>query len=318
METKTTVLQTKIIGQQNTVATLNKILPDPPHIIITGPSGCGKTTLADDFLKAYFGESDTPNILRLSAEKDRGMTTIRSSLSDFVRQSMGISTKKRWVLIDDADTFPPMSQQAIRRPMEQYSHLTRFIFISTSISDLILPIRSRCLHLQVSPLALAEYGHAILESRGIPCPSPQIQDWLISASLGIPAEYIHFADAVSMLENPSLSEVQTLCAAPPFDLTLPIIKTLMSQGLDNTSRLVVNPDNEKLLKALLDIWFAGYGFEDILDALYKTADLFLVLESPSHEKLLSILAAGWESQIRGRCGLLDLLRLFFGISGNFC
>jgi len=37
----------------------------------------------------------------------------------------------------------------------------------------------------------------------------------------------------------------------------------------------------------------------------------MILQPPHHEQFLTILARGWESQVRARVSLLDLLRLFF-------
>ena len=129
-------METKIIGQDALLSTLNSIIDNPPHIYLTGPHGCGKTTVAKDFIRTYFlnhkvDPTDPNYIMELSSEKDRGMATVRTKLADFTREAPIVSGIYRWVLIDDADTLPVMSQQALRRPMEQYSHLTRFFFITS-------------------------------------------------------------------------------------------------------------------------------------------------------------------------------------------
>ena len=45
--------------------------------------------------------------------------------------------------------------------------------------------------------------------------------------------------------------------------------------------------------------------------MYNTVDLFMILVPPIHDRFLTVLAKGWESQVRARVSLLDLLRLFF-------
>jgi DNA polymerase III gamma/tau subunit len=303
-------METKIIGQDALLSTLNSIIDNPPHIYLTGPHGCGKTTVAKDFIRTYFlnhkvDPTDPNYIMELSSEKDRGMATVRTKLADFTREAPIVSGIYRWVLIDDADTLPVMSQQALRRPMEQYSHLTRFFFITSKPSELIGPLRSRCFHVLVAPLPLVIYGPILLKNIGIDPDSikPEILQWLASAALGVPAEYIHFAHALSLLEyKPSISHIRAICAAPPFEKILPIVKNIIPETPD---------DEQKLLNDILALWYDGFGFEDVLENMYNTVDLFMILVPPIHDRFLTVLAKGWESQVRARVSLLDLLRLFF-------
>jgi hypothetical protein len=303
-------METKIIGQDSVITSLNNILESPPHIFLTGPHGCGKTTLAREFIGAYLKRyeislTNTNYLMELSSEKDRGMATVRTKLANFTREAPIVSGIYRWILIDDADTLPLMSQQALRRPMEQYSHLTRFLFITSKPSDLIAPLRSRCFHLELPPISLAIYGPQLLRNVDInpDTLSPEVLAWLASAALGVPAEYIHFAQALSLLEyKPSVAHIRAICAAPPFEKILPIVNNIIPGD---------SAAEEKLLNDILGLWYDGFGFEDVLENMYNTVDLFMVLVPPVHDRFLTILAKGWESQVRARVSLLDLLRLFF-------
>jgi DNA polymerase III gamma/tau subunit len=303
-------METKIIGQDSAITALNNILESPPHIFLTGPHGCGKTTLARDFIGTYLKRYSIPltdpnYLMELSSEKDRGMATVRTKLANFTREAPIVPGIYRWILIDDADTLPLMSQQALRRPMEQYSHLTRFLFITSKPSDLIPPLRSRCFHLELPPLSLVIYGPQLLRNINIDPDSlsPEVLNWLASAALGVPAEYIHFAQALSLLEyTPSVAHIRAICAAPPFEKILPIVNNIIPSDA---------AQEEKLLNDILCLWYDGFGFEDVLENMYNTVDLFMVLVPPVHDRFLTILAKGWESQVRARVSLLDLLRLFF-------
>jgi hypothetical protein len=74
----------------------------------------------------------------------------------------------RWVVIDDVDTFPQISQQALRRPMETHSHITRFLFVGSSTEDLIPALRSRCIHVTLEPIDPYVYRNQFLELLEMP------------------------------------------------------------------------------------------------------------------------------------------------------
>ena len=97
---------------------------------------------------------DTEIFLWLRSDVDRGIKTIREKLADFTRGAPKKRGILRWVIIDDADTLPEVSQQALRRPMEQYAHLTCFLFIAKNMECLIHALQSRCQPVCFSPTPL--------------------------------------------------------------------------------------------------------------------------------------------------------------------
>ena len=46
--------------------------------------------------------------------------------------------------------------------METYSHITRFIFVGSSVEDLIPALRSRCIHLRMNAFDMYEYNKEFL------------------------------------------------------------------------------------------------------------------------------------------------------------
>jgi DNA polymerase III delta prime subunit len=115
-------MQTSCLNCSDIVATLNKIESDPPHLFFSGTYGAGKTTLATDFLKHYFTSRgvkfEDPNwCLQIRSDQDRGIHRIRETITEFVRRLSVKPGVYRWIFIDDADSLPVLSQQALRRPM---------------------------------------------------------------------------------------------------------------------------------------------------------------------------------------------------------
>ena len=150
-------MELDLIGQEDNLRILNQILTDPPHLFISGGYGCGKTTIMNAFLKAYYKQYNIENIssewiLNLSSDQDRGIHCVRQSVAEFVRHAPKQLGIYRWIICDDADSLPIISQQALRRPMETHNHITRFIFCSRYSSDLINPLRSRCLHIELETM----------------------------------------------------------------------------------------------------------------------------------------------------------------------
>ena len=83
-----------------------------------GPYGSGKTALAKDFIASYAKKmnvdpNDSELFLWLESNVDRGIHTIRAKLADFTRGAVKVKGVRRWIIIDDADTLPEVSQQAL-------------------------------------------------------------------------------------------------------------------------------------------------------------------------------------------------------------
>jgi ABC-type transport system involved in cytochrome bd biosynthesis fused ATPase/permease subunit len=138
---------------------INLKLEARKKIALVGKSGSGKTTLAKEFINIYalqhnVDPNDSELFLWLESNVDRGIHTIRAKLADFTRGACKVPGVRRWIIIDDADTLPEVSQQALRRPMEQYAYLTCFLFIAKNTDCLIHALQSRCQPVSFSPIPL--------------------------------------------------------------------------------------------------------------------------------------------------------------------
>ena len=115
----------RLYGQDSVFHSIRESFHDLPHIFITGPPGSGKTTFLEDLMDLMKKEAPfkIESILWLTSEKDRGIHTIRDKVNDFCKRTHSVPNTLRFIVIDDADTLPLISQQALRRPMETYHHL---------------------------------------------------------------------------------------------------------------------------------------------------------------------------------------------------
>jgi len=295
-------MQTSIIAQNEAIDICNKALLNPTHLFFYGFNGLGKTTLAFDFLDSYarlheIEPRDPDFFLCLTADKDRGIHTVRQRLADFTRGTPKKSGIIRWVLIDDADTLPEVSQQALRRPMETYSHLTCFLFIANSSEYLIHALQSRCQPVQITPVPIMLYIDQILEKMNYKIDDPGVKSWLGASSLSSIAEFKRMAETLQWISptSPTIKDAKDICSTHEYDKVLPLVKAIAYN----------NP--EELYKHIGILWQSGMSFEDILHAIQHTADLYLVLPSESQERLYMFLVTGWSYHAQSRCSFLDIL-----------
>lgn len=144
-----------------------------PNIIFYGPSQSGKKTIVNMFLEMIFDESIYKmNDTKYTAVGSSGSGTeinIKQSnfhiliqpnnnnsdkhiVQDVIKEyAMRIpmnffKTKKNFkiVLINDVQNLSYHAQTSLRRTMELYAKTCRFIMITSSLSKVIEPIRSRC------------------------------------------------------------------------------------------------------------------------------------------------------------------------------
>ena len=144
-----------ILSQDEIVNCLNSAIINKnlPHLLFHGPPGVGKTTTALALCNHLFGDSYRDRILELNASDDRGIDIVRKKIKTFA--SLSISQNKenddlppfKIIILDEVDNMTQDAQAALRRIMESYSKITRFILICNYITYVIEPINSRCVNL---------------------------------------------------------------------------------------------------------------------------------------------------------------------------
>jgi DNA polymerase III delta prime subunit len=295
-------METSLLGQEEAVDICNKALKNPTHLFILGPHGIGKTSLAMDFLKSYakmhdLDINDKDYFLHLTADQDRGIHTVRAKLADFIKSSLRNPSLRRWVFFDDVDSLPEVSQQALRRPMEQYAHLTCFIFASRSSESLIYALQSRCQPVYVQPVAIMMYAPQIIASFNYEIKDERVLQWLIASSFSSVAEFKRMVQILQWIapSNPSLTDVRKVCSTHDYEKIIPLVRAL------------IQSDHEEVYRNIGNLWQNGMSFEDILHAINYTTDLYFVLTSIEQERLYSFLVSGWSFYSQSRCSFLDLL-----------
>jgi len=249
----------------------------------------------------------------LTPDQDRGIQTIRTHVGMFIRQMapVPVSTtdKKvyRWVIIDDADTFPHISQQALRRPMETYSHITRFIFIGSSTEDLIPAIRSRCIQLSMNTFDMYEYSQQFLSLVKMPSMSlfdESLWSWIINTCQNNVSDLIRLLQLIRDILNttgkkPTAAFIQTICSTPFHLDFLPLLHYLTERNLVGG------------VYQILEIWKRGYTFEDILESFQTIHSLFGEGSMKENTLVHIFLLNAWIAYCKGNTSVLSLQNIYY-------
>lgn len=135
----------EVVNQVHVVERLKSFVKEGeiPHMIFAGPAGTGKTTCAIATAMDLFGENWKEYFQETNASDERGIDTIRMRIKEYAR-TKPIGTKFKIVFLDESDALTKDAQNSLRRIMEKYTNVTRFIFSCNYSSRLIPPIQSRC------------------------------------------------------------------------------------------------------------------------------------------------------------------------------
>jgi replication factor C small subunit len=144
----------EVIGQEHILPLLKSFAEKKsmPHLLFAGPPGVGKTTVALALAHELFGDAFRMNFLELNASDERGIDIVRGKIKDFARTMSVSDVPFKIIFLDESDALTSDAQQALRRTMELYSEVTRFILSCNYSSKIIEPIQSRTAVLRFFPL----------------------------------------------------------------------------------------------------------------------------------------------------------------------
>ena len=306
---KVSAINTSLVGMDHIVEQLEGCLDNPPHLFLVGFPGSGKSTLANEFLRAYFKKHDITKkeekeyCVEISSHQDRGIHTFRQILNDHVRWIAPRKGAYRWIIIDDCDTLPAISQQALRRPMETYDHITRFLFISQNLESLIAPLQSRCHIIMIEPINDRRIYNEIIVREGLDlkCITEDAYVELITLSM---CSIMKFQSLVRMLYT--LKQVDNWKM-----LDLEYIKKSFDPHIWGSMRellsMLMTNQWEAAQKQMYSIWELGYSFEDILFELEHTVIIMNIIDHRAWYNIQQFLIKSWIYHSQSRSSIMDLM-----------
>ena len=211
-------------------------------------------------------------------------------------------------MIDDADSLPIISQQALRRPMETYTDTTRFVFCSRYKTDLIQPLFSRCMHIEtiiVSPVELLDKFSKLYNAPNLTFSNSFINFIICMAKtnteirnmMRILCSNYGGAQAHELTDNNLLN----MFSAPSFSLCYKLLESYIHQNRDQT------------IHVFMELWKTGMSYEDFLHELDVSFQTMKYVTPHISQEIHELLIRGWMNFAQGKTHTLDMMRLFFKV-----
>jgi replication factor C small subunit len=254
-----------VVGQDNITERLKAYVKtkNVPHLIFAGPAGTGKTTSALALAREIFGElSWKQNFYELNASDERGIGIIRGKIKDFARTAPIGETQFKIIFLDEADSLTPDAQAALRRTIEKYTHICRFILSANYSSKIIDPIQSRCAVFRFKPIKaedIKKYMRKIATKEKLEITSDGLET-LIFISRGDLRKAINTLQVGASINKKITAEIlyETSATARPED-----VKELINTAISGNFMAARNQLYDLLIKY-------GLSGEDIVKQIHRS------------------------------------------------
>lgn len=264
----------EVVGQKDVTKRLSSYIKSKnlPHLLFSGGPGTGKTASAICVAREMFGEDWMGSFTELNASDERGIDVVRTKIKNFARTAPIGDSDFKIIFLDEADALTSDAQSALRRTMEKYTSICRFILSCNYSSRIIEPIQSRCAVYRFRPLSSSAIEERILyiaKEEGLELTRDGLEAILYVAE-GDMRKAINALQAAAMIEKTVNMDAiyKTTSTAKPAEI-IDLIKRALEGNFASA--------RAQLDYLLVEVGLSG---EDLLGQIYRT-----MIDMPINDKL---------------------------------
>jgi len=282
-----------------------------PNLMFYGPPGTGKTTVALALMKQFFGKDWRARVKELNASDDRGIQAVRDKVKTFAQLTIGTSgaadlaaskARFRVVILDEADSMTHDAQASLRRIMEEFVHVTRFIIICNYVSKIIEPLHSRCSKFRFQPVSGEYQKHRLLhicEQEGVRL-GPGALERLMQLSKGdMRAAVMMLQTSATFYQDVSEDCLQEVACAVPDRIV---------DGL--VSRTRAASDTDEVVRIVQEFLLEGYSGQQVMERLLDRISNDLRMPDLAKAKCAALFSQADERLTQGCDEELQMQHLF--------
>ena len=116
------------------------------HLLFGGDAGTGKTTLSEIICKTI-----DCDYLVINGSDETSVDDIRGKVRTFISTGSFTGSSVKVIIYDEMEYLSKSGQAMMRKFMEQFVHLSRFILCCNELDKVIEPLKSRCALMYLKP-----------------------------------------------------------------------------------------------------------------------------------------------------------------------